>query len=41
VIERVVQASPRLRARIAGALYLLIVVAALFAESFLRNATFN
>jgi Domain of unknown function (DUF4386) len=36
--ERIAEASPRLRARIAGALYLLTIVAGVFAEVFVRGA---
>jgi hypothetical protein len=40
-MERIVHASPRLRARIAVVLYLLIIVVALLADSFLRGAAFH
>lgn len=36
--ERVAEASPRLKARMAGALYLLTIVAGVFAELFVRGA---
>lgn len=35
--RRAVEASPRIYARIGGALYLFIIVAALFAEAFVRG----
>lgn len=37
VTERIVEASPRLKARTAGVLYLIIIVAAPFAEVFVRG----
>jgi hypothetical protein len=36
--ERVAETSPRLRARVAGAFYLITIVAGLFAEVFVRGA---
>lgn len=36
-MERIREASPRLKARIAGVLYLIIIVAASFAEFFVRG----
>ena len=37
MMERTRQASPRLKARIAGALYLIVIVTAVFAEIFVRG----
>jgi len=37
MIEGIAEASPHLKARIAGGLYLLIIVAASFAEFFVRG----
>ena len=37
MMERIREASPRLKARIAGVLYLIIIVAASFAEFFVRG----
>ena len=37
MMERVAEASPRLKARIAGGLYLIIIVAGIFAEAFVRE----
>jgi Domain of unknown function (DUF4386) len=35
--DRIAESSPRLRARIAGALYLIVIATAMFAESFVRD----
>src|SRR5258708_31441246 len=37
MMERIAKSSPRLKARIAGGLYLIIIVAAIFAEFFVRG----
>jgi hypothetical protein len=37
VTERIAQASPRLKARIAGFLYLIVIVGGIFAEMFVRG----
>jgi hypothetical protein len=37
MVERIADVSPRLKARIAGVLYLIIIVAAMFAELFVRG----
>jgi hypothetical protein len=36
-MERMREGSPRLKARIAGALYLIVIVMAVFAEIFVRG----
>jgi uncharacterized protein DUF4386 len=37
MMERIAEASPRLKARIAGGLYLIIIVGGVFAEVFVRG----
>jgi hypothetical protein len=37
MMERIAEASPRFKARIAGLLYLIVIVAASFAEFFVRG----
>jgi len=37
MMERIAETSPRLKARIAGGLYLIIIVAGAFAEAFVRG----
>ena len=38
MMERIAEASPRLKARIAGVLYLIVIVGGIFAELFVRSA---